>query len=351
MADNIEELREELKEAKEEIARLKKDVENNRNAVIHFYRVEAAGKVVLKKDETERKLGKRAHTCRVCGAKGDFESYLSREMMQNKRDEFEYFVCPECGCLQIAEVPDNLGDYYGEGYYSFALPANPDKKYKSPATNHDKILDVGCGSGVWLSRLADEGYDNLFGCDPFLSQEVRHGDRVYIKNCSIHDMEGEGTFNLIHFGDSFEHVTDPLETMQSAARLLKDDGIIEMTIPTFPNVAFELFGPHWYQLDAPRHIFLRSRASMEYLADKCGLKVEKFVYDSNAAQMFRSFFYQHGVPFNDITWELALRFFTQEQLDEFAKNSEECNKNGFGDHMSVYLTKKEQPKINEKPVK
>ena len=340
MAENIEELRNELKAAREEITRLRKDVDDNRNAIIHFYRKEAADKVVLKKDEAERNLGKRKHTCRVCGATGEFDSYLAREMMQNKRDEFEYFVCSECGCLQIAEVPDNLGDYYGEGYYSFSLPADPDKKYPNPATNHDKILDVGCGSGVWLSQLADQGYDNLFGCDPFLAHEVRHGDRVYIKTCTIHDMDGAGTFNLVHFGDSFEHVTDPLETMQSAARLIKDDGIIEMSIPTFPNVAFELFGPHWYQLDAPRHIFLHSRASIEYLAEKSGLKVEKFVYNANSTQMYRSFFYQHGVPFNEITSELALRFFSTEQLQEFEEKSEECNKSGFGDHMTVYLSKK-----------
>ena len=340
MAQNVEELNKKLEEALREIDSLKKEVSEQRNSLIHFYRKEAADKVVLKKDETKRELGKRPHTCRVCGATGDFDSYLAREMMQNKRDEFEYFVCPECGCLQIASVPDNLGDYYGEGYYSYSFPADPDKKYATPATNHEKILDVGCGSGVWLAQLAEQGYDNLLGCDPFLAHEVRHGDRVYIRTCSIHEMEGKGTFNLVHFGDSFEHVTDPLETMQSAAELICDDGLIEMSIPTYPNVAFELFGPHWYQLDAPRHIFLHSRTSIEYLADKCGLQVEKFVYNSNAAQMFRSFFYQHGVPFNEITNELIFRFFGDKQLKEFDEKSEECNKNGFGDHMTVYLSKK-----------
>ncbi|MCR5722505.1 MAG: class I SAM-dependent methyltransferase [Lachnospiraceae bacterium] len=249
-------------------------------------------------------------------------------------------MCPECGCLQIAIVPDNLGDYYGEGYYSFSLPADPNKKYAAPATHHEKILDAGCGSGVWLNQLAEQGYDNLFGCDPFLSHEVRHGDRVYIKTCTIHEMDGKGTFNLVHFGDSFEHVTDPLETLQSAAGLICDDGLIEMTIPTYPNVAFELFGPHWYQLDAPRHIFLHSRASIEYLADKSGLQVEKYVYNSNETQMFRSFFYQHGVPFYEITGELTSRFFGDEQLKEFTEKSEECNRKGFGDHMTVYLSKK-----------
>ena len=56
---------------------------------------------ILEIDETNRFLGKKPHICKICGSKGDFESFLVREMMQNKRDEFEYFECEKCGCLQI----------------------------------------------------------------------------------------------------------------------------------------------------------------------------------------------------------------------------------------------------------
>ncbi|MCR5722506.1 MAG: hypothetical protein K6G72_09210 [Lachnospiraceae bacterium] len=84
MAQSVEELSEKLEEALQEIDRLKKDVSEQRSSLIHFYRKEAADKVVLKKDETKRELGKKPHTCRVCGATGDFDSYLAREMMQKK---------------------------------------------------------------------------------------------------------------------------------------------------------------------------------------------------------------------------------------------------------------------------
>lgn len=89
-----------------------------------------------------------------------------------------------------------------------------------------------------------------------------------IQSCSIHEMEGEGTFDLIRMSDSFEHMTDPLEVLKSARRLLKEDGVLDMTIPTYPNIAFEQFGPYWYQIDAPRHIFLHSKESLAYLAEK-----------------------------------------------------------------------------------
>ncbi len=322
------------------IGELQNQVSQQNDVIAHLLRAENASKVTMIKDDTERRLGKKHHVCRICGAEGDFDTFLSREMMQNKRDEFEYFECGECHCLQISEIPDNLGDYYGENYYSYALKEDPDRKYNVPVNNTDKILDVGCGTGVWLVSLADAGYGNLFGCDPFIERDIHYGDRVHIRKCTIHEMEGEGTFDRIRMGDSFEHMTDPEEALKSAAKLLKDDGVIEMAIPTYPNVAFELFGPHWYQLDAPRHIFLHSRKSLEYLADKAGLEVAAYQYNSNFGQMVRSFFYEHGVPFNDITAELVNRFFDQKNIDEFEAKAKECNETGYGDHMNVVFRKK-----------
>lgn len=79
--------------------------------------------MVLSRDTTDRNLGYKDHLCRVCGKKGAFLSYLVREMLNGTKDEFEYFVCDNCGCLQISDVPDNLGKYYGSSYYSFGFEA------------------------------------------------------------------------------------------------------------------------------------------------------------------------------------------------------------------------------------
>ncbi len=334
------EINEKLDQLSKTVEELQKQVIQQNEALMHFARVENASKVTLQKDETDRRLGKKPHVCRICGAKGDFETFLVREMMQNTREEFEYFECEECHSLQISDVPENLGDYYGENYYSYAMKEDPDRKYNTPVNNTDKILDVGCGTGVWLVNMADNGYGNLFGCDPFIDHDIHYGDRVHIRKCTIHEMEGEGTFDRVRMSDSFEHMTDPEEALKSAAKLIKDDGVIEMGIPTYPNVAFELFGPHWYQIDAPRHITLHSRKSIEYLADKAGLEVAAYQYNSNCAQMLRSFFYEHGVPFNDITSELVSRFFDQKNIEEFTAKSTECNEKGYGDHMNVILRKK-----------
>ncbi len=294
--------------------------------------------IPLPVDNTKRMLGKHKHVCAICGTEGEFNSYLAREMMQDKRDEFEYFVCSNCFCLQIAKVPDNLGEYYGEVYYSFALQEDRNRQYSVPVTNMDKILDVGCGSGVWLVKMAENGYGNLHGADPFLANEIRHGDRVHIRNCSIHELDEDGTYDYIRFSDSFEHVTDPHEVLQSARRLLKDNGAIEIKIPTYPNIAFDVLGPHWYQLDAPRHISLHSIKSIKVLAESNSLRIRDCEYDSNCGQFIRSLMYMHNTPFYKADKEVE-KYLSGVELYELECLAKEADERKYGDHMTVWLVK------------
>ena len=294
----------------------------------------------MEKDLTNRNLGLRHHKCRVCGSEGAFRSYLVREMMNGTRDEFEYFACDKCLCLQIAEVPANLGDYYGNAYYSMHdKRINKESDFNSPITNSEKVLDVGCGIGAWLYEQAEKGHDNLYGCDPFIEKDIQYGDRAYIWKCDITEVNGDGTFDAVRMRDSFEHVDNPEEVLEKAKKLIKDDGVIMMTIPTYPNIAFDLFETHWYQLDAPRHIILHSLLSLKYLADNCGLIISKVEYDADETQIIRSFFYQHGISYYETTGELVSKYFSDKEIENIAKMSEEANRNHLGDHMRVWFHK------------
>ena len=46
-------------------------------------------------------------------------TYVVREMMYGFKDEFDYFECGNCGCLQIEQIPDDLSKYYPENYWQF----------------------------------------------------------------------------------------------------------------------------------------------------------------------------------------------------------------------------------------
>src|SRR3990172_3303726 len=58
-------------------------------------------------------------TCRICNNEKDNKSYVVREMFFGTKEEVGYFQCSSCGCLQIGVVPEDMGRYYPDGYYSF----------------------------------------------------------------------------------------------------------------------------------------------------------------------------------------------------------------------------------------
>lgn len=197
--------------------------------------------------------------CRVCDWEGTAEKLQAREMMNGTREEFAYFVCPNCHCLQIENIPSDLGKYYDSDYYSYDTPdiVHADTENK----DETRILDVGCGAGKWLCEMAQIGYVNLVGCDPFIEQDLQYENGVKIYKKTIHEMDGE--FDRIQLNDSFEHMADPHEVLDSIYRLMSVDGMAIIRIPIFPNGAYEVFGMHWFQIDAPRHIVLYSIEGMQ----------------------------------------------------------------------------------------
>lgn len=57
--------------------------------------------------------------CRICEEEYENKLYIAREMMFGFLDEFVYFQCSNCGCLQIYDIPPNFSKYYPPEYYSF----------------------------------------------------------------------------------------------------------------------------------------------------------------------------------------------------------------------------------------
>lgn len=274
------------------------------------------------------------HTCRICGWTGEAEVLTVKEMQNGTREEFGYFECGNCHCLQIDEVPGKLDDYYGNTYYSYRKP--PVREVNTGCqTDATPILDVGCGAGEFLCKLAQKGCTNLTGCDPFIENDIVYENGVHIYKCEIHEMTGQ--FDGIYLNDSFEHVTDPHEVMDSIKRLLSPKGIARIRIPVYPNIAFEMFGENWFQIDAPRHIFLHSKQSMEHLAKEHELIIVKREYDSGLDQIVRSYLYSVGISFWKQTNEVIYRYFSESDLKDIRESCEIANQNEYGDHAIFYL--------------
>jgi SAM-dependent methyltransferase len=308
--------------------------------------------------------------CRVCGAEDGLEEYAVREMMFGLRDEFLYFQCGRCGCLQIAEVPEDLARYYPAAYYAYQEdeePARPLQRALRRARNayafsrrgalgrllyawkpyprgaafrwlqrngltlDSRILDVGCGSGGLLRDMRRFGYRDLLGVDPYIDADIEHPEGVRIRRATIHEMEGP--FDLVMFHHAFEHIPDQRETLETVASLLAPGGECLIRMPTVSSYAWEHYREHWVQLDAPRHLLLHSRESLARLAGQAGLELAEVQHDSTELQFVGSELYRKGVALVDSDGS----HFSVREMGEFRRRAEALNREGRGDSAAFFL--------------
>ena len=150
--------------------------------------------------------------------------------------------------------------------------------------NINSILDVGTGSGYLPFILSRDGRQVL-GIDPFSAREWSSGT-CKIRKLSINELTEK--FDLIMFHHSLEHISDPGETLNTAASLLNNNGAIVIRIPKCDSEAWRVYGPNWFQIDAPRHEFIPSNEGMQLLLRSQNLRIVHQYDDSTTTQFWLS---------------------------------------------------------------
>ena len=318
-------------------------------------------------------------SCRVCYSVADHPVFVAREMMYGTREEFEYFQCRACGCLQITNIPENLGDYYRSDYYSIrsdhaGFYGNALKNWLNRLRDHitlfapggdgfplavnvpsiraaysairrtpglrlrSRIVDVGCGSGQLLYRMRNAGFSNLVGIDPFLKSDQFVDESLRFKRCDLAELDGE--FDLIMMHHSFEHVATPVDTIARIHALLAPNGVALIRIPVVDSAAWAEYQTDWFQLDAPRHLYLHTQASMKKLAKRAGLKILNSYCDSDEHQFVVSEKYRLGIPMILPAGYTGPRFHASaEQMKSYQARASELNRLGQGDQAVFFLTR------------
>lgn len=321
-------------------------------------------------------------SCRVCGESEVRAEHRVREAMFGTGEEFDYRECGACGSLSLAEIPGDLGRYYdGEDYYSFdedfeARYRNPVKRKlralagraaatgegvvgrfladAKPYAPYDvlralgpgtlrpeaRILDVGCGAGELLYVLRNSGFEHLLGIDPFRPEDRVFDNGLEIRRAGLPDLPREPAWDVVMFHHSFEHVPDPVETLAEVAARLAPGGVCILRLPTCSSRAWREYGPHWIQLEAPRHIFLPSREGLGILAGRSGLRLAGLRDDSTAFQFWGSEQARAGVPLfgpGSHAVDPAGSRFTPEEIRDFEARSVAANAAGEGDQVVATL--------------
>jgi len=161
-----------------------------------------------------------------------------------ERFPFEVLACGHCGLPQIVKPidPDIL---YRQFNYNFSSwkpePHQPDELDTiGKFTKHEKVFEIGCNDGLFLTKLRERGAKVLIGVEPNpVSGKIagERGIKVYpdmIRPALCRDaVANAGKFDLVIARQVLEHLVDFENFFECVKLALSDDGLLFIDVPDF----------------------------------------------------------------------------------------------------------------------
>jgi SAM-dependent methyltransferase len=136
-----------------------------------------------------------------------------------------------------------------------------------------RIVDFGCGSGLFTRRLGDTlPACEVIGTDFHRQPPPDLQDRRYIPFERLDELAGAA--DLVLAFHVLEHDDDSMALLKRIARLAKPGGRVVLEVPNIECVWTPVFGRYWDAWYLPYHRVHFSRKSLRGLVEAAGLTVE-----------------------------------------------------------------------------
>ena len=219
------------------------------------------------------------------------------------KEKFTIVSCETCDFTFTNPRPkdNSLGEYYKSDMYishtnnskglfnwmyhtirKYAIGTKLDLlKKTSKNKNH---LDIGCGTGEFLSACKSAGY-NTKGIEPSelaREQAIKNFKLSVSKNTNL-DQFQNNQFDSISMWHVLEHVASLNKTIKEFNRILSAKGKVIIAVPNHKSWDAEHYNEFWAGWDVPIHLWHFSKLSIEKLFNKYNFKlVEKkpMMFDS-----------------------------------------------------------------------
>jgi SAM-dependent methyltransferase len=216
-------------------------------------------------------------TCPACGSPELEPALRGSDRMHGGQGEFEVAVCRRCGSGRTLPLvrSEDLGSLYPEAYNAFALPSNPALRLLATVLYRwryrhalrggalravaesapGRLLDVGGGRGDLGVVLGRRGW-SVTGLEPSEEACEEARSRGVPTECgTLQTTAGRlpSGYDAVVFQHSLEHVAEPAEDLGLAHGLLRDGGLLVVSLPNFGCWQSRRFGADWFHLDLPRH--------------------------------------------------------------------------------------------------
>jgi 2-polyprenyl-3-methyl-5-hydroxy-6-metoxy-1,4-benzoquinol methylase len=121
------------------------------------------------------------------------------------------------------------------GLHSALVQCLPEISHATP------VLDIGCGTGSWLERLATAGFRCLHGIDLDAEQFQASDASCSEANLDFEEIDlGEQKYGLISAIELVEHLENPGRLFKLVSRYLDKDGYFLLTTPNIHSLRCRL---------------------------------------------------------------------------------------------------------------
>lgn len=201
----------------------------------------------------EADLSRQISPCPVCDA---HEGALVSERDRHGKP-LTTMLCEACGHVFNDPVPtaEELAAFYARDYrVAYKGAARPRgrqiarnfghverfwRDWGHILRNHPRILDIGAGSGEFLFFAQALGHE-AEGVEPNEGYAAwcRDDLGLAVRTATIEDLAGsEATYDLVRLNHVLEHLRDPVEALERAARHLSEDGVLYVEVPNIEAYA------------------------------------------------------------------------------------------------------------------
>ena len=151
-----------------------------------------------------------------------------------------------------------------------------------------RVVDLGCGEGELLARLAELGFDQLagIGWKVNVPSNVRKVEGIDLSQVGWADRLGGDTFDVLTATEVLEHLVNPYEFLTQVRRLTKPGGRLILTFPNVHNwrsiIGYAVagrfsgfFGPNWNNNHPlyDQHIFVPNHELVLYFLKLAGFEL------------------------------------------------------------------------------
>lgn len=136
-----------------------------------------------------------------------------------------------------------------------------------------RLLELGCGIGLFLALLTDAPNVSTVGIDNSRnSVEIARRSGIDARHMSVDEMIDKGErFDVVVLSHVLEHIPHPLETLLRIKDLLEPGGSIVFSLP-FSPMSREY--PRWDVMNLPPHHMSRwNSLALQCLAERLGMRL------------------------------------------------------------------------------